>query len=96
MSTVKFNNAFFTDLANSAGVVGLVTEAAEKVAATARSTAPVDSGNYQRSIHVEVVPDRQIRTVALVVADDAKTMLIESKTGNLARALRSQGRSRGR
>lgn len=86
---MQFDRAFFKDLSNSAGVVGLVKDAAERVAEQARKTAPVESGDYRDSIHVEVVPDRQIRTVALVVADDPKTMLIESKTGNLARALRA-------
>jgi hypothetical protein len=90
---MQFDRAFFKELSNSAGVVGLVKDAAERVAEQARKTAPVESGNYRDSIHVEVVPDRQIRTVALVVADDPKTMLIESKTGNLVRALRA---SRGR
>ncbi|QJU52931.1 HK97 gp10 family phage protein [Herbiconiux sp. KACC 21604] len=85
---MKFNNAFFEELGNSAGVVDLVKQAAEDVAATARATAPVDSGAYRDSIHVEVIPNRKTRTVALVVADDPKTMLIESKTGNLARALK--------
>jgi hypothetical protein len=89
---MQFNNAFFRDLSNSAGVVGLVKDAAERVAENARKTAPVDSGNYRDSIHVEIVPDRQIRTVALVVADDPKTMLIESRTGNLVRALRGARR----
>jgi hypothetical protein len=92
---VKFNNAFFEDLSRSAGVVNLVTAAAEEVAATARSTAPVDSGDYRDGI--KVVLKYQRRAVALVVGTDAKTMLVESKTGNLARALkaRSKGRSRG-
>lgn len=90
---MNFNNAFFQDLANSPGVVGLVKDAAERVAEAARNSAPVDSGDYRDSIHVDVVPDRRIRTVALVVADDPKTMIIESKTGNLARSLK---RSRAR
>ena len=86
MADVKFNNAFFEKLGRSPEVVGLCVEVAEKVAATARSTAPRESNAYADSIHVEVV-QRTHRNAALVIADDPKSMLIESKTGNLARAL---------
>lgn len=89
---MDFNNAFFEQLANSPGVVGLCVDAANRIAAVAKSTGPKDSNDYVNSIHVEVVPHRQIRTVALVVADDPKSMLIESKTGNLARAIKGAGR----
>jgi hypothetical protein len=87
---VQFNNAFFEELGNSAGVVALVKDAAEDIAAAARASAPVDTGEYRDSIHVEVIPNRKTRTVALVVADDPKTMLIEARTGNLARSLRAR------
>lgn len=92
---VKFNNAYFEALSRSAGVVNLVMAAAQKVASTARSTAPVDSGDYRDGIKVELKYQR--RAVALVVGTDPKTMLVESKTGNLARALKAntKGRSRG-
>jgi len=90
--SVKFNNAFFEELSRSAGVVNLVTEAAEKVAATARQTAPVDSGDYRDGI--KVVLKYQRRVVALVVGTDKKTMLVESKHGTLARALRANGKGR--
>jgi len=91
---VRYNNGFFEDLANSAPVVGLCVEAANRVADAAKSTGPKDTLDYVNSIHVEVVPHRQIRSVALVVADDPKSMLIESKTGNLARAVKAAARGR--
>lgn len=89
---MDFNNAFFENLANSPAVVGLCVEAANRIASVAKTTGPKDSGDYVNSIHVEVVPHRQIRAVALVVADDEKSMLIESRTGNLARAIKGAGR----
>lgn len=92
--SVKFNNAYFDALSRSAGVVSLVTAAAQKVAATARSTAPVDSGDYRKGI--KVVLKYQRRAVALVVGTDKKTMLVESKHGTLARALRANGKGRSR
>lgn len=84
---MQFNNAFFEDLARSAPVTELVVEAAERVAAIARSTAPEADGDYKNSIGVAV--KFQKRSVAVVVASDPKSMIIESKTGNLARALRA-------
>lgn len=89
---VVLNDAFFEELGRSPGVTALCRAKAEEIAAAARATAPVDSGDYQRSIHVEVV-SRGRRNAALVVADDPKTMLIESTTGNLVRALRQAKRS---
>ncbi|QOT16482.1 HK97 gp10 family phage protein [Paenarthrobacter sp. YJN-5] len=86
MADVQFNNDFFEKLGRSPEVVGLCVEMAEKIATTARSTAPRDSNAYAESIHVEVVR-RNRRNAALVIAADPKSMLIESKTGNLARAL---------
>jgi len=91
--TVKFNDAFFDELSRSPGVRGLVVEAAEMIAATARSTAPVDTGDYRDGI--KVTTKNQKRIVALVVGTDPATMIIESQTGNLARALRANVR-RGR
>lgn len=82
---MQFNESFFQQLSTSSGVKRLVLEEAEKVAAIARDTAPVDSGDYKRGIEVQM--KEQKRAVALVVGTDRKTMLIESKTGNLARAL---------
>lgn len=63
---------------------------AERVAAQARATAPVDSGQYRDSIHVE--SDTTDRVVERVVADAPHAMVVESRTGNLARALSAAGR----
>lgn len=82
---MQFNEGFFEKLSRSPGIKRLVLEEAEKVAAIARDTAPVDTGDYKKGIEVQM--KEQKRAVALVVGTDRKTMLIESKTGNLARAL---------
>lgn len=93
MTEVKIDNAFFERLGRSPEVVGECRAKAEQIAVMARSTAPVgpDSrggadGSYRDSIRVEIQP-RTHRDAAVVVADDWKALLIESKTGNLARAL---------
>lgn len=88
---VEFNDAFFENLSRSPAVTGLCVEAAERIAGVARSTAPVDSGEYRDGIVVRTKYQR--RAVAVVVATDPKSMIIESKTGNLARALRAAKRS---
>lgn len=89
---MKFNQKFFDDLLVSAPVEKLVTDAANKVAAVAQSTAPVDSGDYKRGIKVS--KKRQKRVVGLVQATDPKSMIIEARHGTLARAVRSVGRGR--
>lgn len=85
---MQFNDSFFEELGKSAGVERLTKAAAEKVASAARSSAPVDTGDYKRRL-VVVKKQSSKRTVYLVKGTDPKTMLIESKTGNLARSLRT-------
>jgi hypothetical protein len=93
MANITFNNAFFDNLSRSPEVTAIVVAKAEEAAEIARSAAPRDTGDYAKSIHVEV--KHQKRVVALVIADDPKSMIIESKTGNLVRAL-NQVKRRGR
>lgn len=86
MADVDFNDAFFEKLGRSPEVTGLCLDVGNKVAGIARSTAPRKSNDYADSIHVEVVR-RGRRNAVLVKASDPKALLIESTTGNLARAL---------
>lgn len=88
---MEFNDAFFERLGKSPGVTALCVAKAEQVAAAARASAPVDSGAYRSAISVSVV-QRSRRNAAVVTASDWKSLLIESKTGNLARALKAVGR----
>ncbi|MDI2019701.1 hypothetical protein [Paenarthrobacter nicotinovorans] len=86
MPEVDFNEAFFERLGRSPEVTGLCEDVGNKVAAVARASAPRDTNEYANSIHVEVV-SRGRRNAVLVKADSPIAMLVESKTGNLARAL---------
>lgn len=95
VTNVTINDGFFRELGYSAGVTSLVDHAANSIAAAARATAPVgdpatdpDSGSYRDGI---IVSSRSsaYRHVALVIATDPKSLLIESKTGNLARAVKA-------
>lgn len=90
-TTVKFDQSFFDSIMRSAGVQSLEMEAAQRVLAQAQATAPVDTGAYKAGLQI-VRAERKYRTAYLVEGTDEKTMLVESKTGNLARALKSAGR----
>lgn len=84
---IDFNEGFFDEVLNSAGVRAAVDLAAERVASAAKATAPVRTGTYRDSIHVEHEQAAH-RQVALVVADAPYSIYVEANTGNLARALR--------
>lgn len=86
-TTVDFNNSFFDEMLNSAGVRALTRGAAEKALNIARANAPVDTGAYRDGLQVKAVQHAH-RTTYRVVGTDAKTMLIESQTGNLVKALK--------
>lgn len=88
---VEFNDAFFEQLGRSPAVVAQCVAKANQVASTARASAPVDTEDYKKGIRVEV-QSRGRRDAAVVVASDWKSLLVESKTGNLARALKAVGR----
>jgi len=90
---IQYNAGYFEQLGVSPGVVSLVDGATADIAATARATAPVDEGDYRDGIVTE--GKFQKRYVGLVVGKDKKTMLIEARTGNLARALRANRGRRG-
>lgn len=81
----------FEEILNSGGVRDLVTERAERALSAARASAPVASGAYRESLRVEQATTD--RAVARVVADVDYAMVVEAKTGNLARALDAAGGS---
>ena len=83
---VEFNPAFFDTIMRSAGVQRLTDAAAERVLAAAKASAPVETGDYRDGLHIEHY-DAKYRRTTRVVGDDAKTLLVEAKTGNLARAM---------
>lgn len=88
---VDFNESFFDAIMHSAGVESLCRQKAEAVLQQAKATAPVDTGDYRDGIEIKVVHHAH-RDTYQVVGTDAKTMLIESKRGTLARALKKAGK----
>lgn len=85
--SVNFNQKFFDEILNSAGVKSLTTLAANRALAYAKASAPVDIGAYRDGLEIEEVK-REHRTTVMVVGHDPKTLLVEAQTGNLAKALR--------
>ena len=84
---LRFDDFYFKRILRSAGVNALTKAAAEKVLARAKATAPVDTGAYRKGLQIKKT-GAATRDVYLVVGTDWKTLLVESKTGNLARALK--------
>lgn len=74
-------------LLKSAPVRAVLVGPADRVEAAAKASAPVASGAYRDSIHRESATTD--RAVELVVADAPHARIVESRTGNLARALGS-------
>lgn len=69
------------------GVESLLESAAQGALNAAQSSAPVASGAYRDSLHIET--DHTDRMVKRVVADVPYALVVEANTGNLARALDS-------
>ena len=79
---------------SSPGVRGLLDDArvraelarrADAIVAAAHASAPVQTGAYRASIHRESATTD--RAVERVVADAPHALIVEARTGNLARAL---------
>lgn len=90
---MEFQNGYFDALLRSAPVRAVVDAATERVADKARSDAPVgETSDYKNGI--KTGSKLQDRYVGLVQATDPKSLIVESRTGNLARAVRGSGRGR--
>lgn len=79
-------------LTHDPGIVAVVKRATDQIAAAARSSAPVDSGDYKNRIRTRI--KYQKRAVGVVEATDEKSLIVEAKTGNLARSVKKSARRR--
>ena len=79
-------------LTHDPGIVAVVKRQTDRIAAVARSTAPVDDGDYKAGIRTRI--KYQERAVGVVEATDPKSLIIEARTGNLARAVKKAARSK--
>lgn len=91
MGKVKFNDGFFESIGTSPRVTSILVGIAGRVAARAKSTGPKDTKDYVNSIKVSTRRSRY-RTVAVVTAHDKKSLLVEARTSNLLKALRTERR----
>lgn len=86
---IKLDSGGMKALLNSAEIRAELTTRAERVMSAAQGGAPVESGEYQRSI--AVVQDTTDRAVARVTSTAPHGIIVETATGNLSRALDSAG-----
>ena len=86
---IKINAAGLNAALSQQGVRDELERVAEQVATRARASAPVQSGAYRDSIHVEI-DDDWLRPRARIVADVPHATSVEASTGNLTRALGSE------
>lgn len=98
---VEFNDDAFDRILNDAGVRAMCRGAAEKALAYARQHAPVGDptdpiykrperrpGQYRDGLQIKTVQHAH-RLTYMVVGTDSKTLLVESQTGNLQKALKA-------
>lgn len=86
---IELHSAGIKELLRDPGVRRDLTARAENVLSAAKASAPVDTGKYRDSLHV--IEDTTDRVSVRVGSDDPKAMIVNAKTGNLARALDSAG-----
>lgn len=89
---VEFNPAFFDNIMKEGRIGAFTRERAEAVRELAYETAPVDTGDYREGLTVERHQSKY-RDSYRVVGHDWKTLLVEAKTGNLARAVKALRRA---
>ena len=82
---MRLNSREVRELLNEAKVRAELARRADAVAAAAQASAPVKTGAYRASIHRESATTD--RAVERVVADVPYALTVESRTGNLARAI---------
>lgn len=82
---VKLNYAEVGVLLRSAKVRSILTDYAQPVLAAAKASAPVATGEYRDSLHIEQIETD--RAVVRVASDSDHAWIVEAKHGVLARAL---------
>lgn len=86
MARVTINHAGIAALLKGSAAEKACRPEAEKALAHAQASAPVRTGAYKDSLHIEEVMHPS-RKVWRVVADVDYALAIEADTGNLARSL---------
>jgi len=79
-------------LTHDPGVVRVVKRETDRIAREARASAPEDTEAYKNGITTRI--KYQKRAVGVVEATDPKSLIVEAKTGNLARAVKKAARNK--
>ena len=87
----KLKSGGMAALLKSGEVRAFTTARAERVLAAANAAAPVASGKYRDSLHIEQVTTD--RAVTRVVGGTEYDWVVEARTGNLARSIDAAGGS---
>ena len=86
MTRVKINHRGIQEyLDGKHGVDALLESEAQERLSRAKASAPVDTGAYRDSLHIETV--HTDRVVKRIVSDVDYAMNVEADTGNLSRSL---------
>ncbi|WP_269304923.1 HK97 gp10 family phage protein [Aeromicrobium sp. HA] len=86
---VKLNSPGMSSLLKDAGVAAELERRGQAVLNTARATAPVDTGEYRNSLFI--LPAMTDRAVCRIGTRAPHGMIVEFKSGNLAKALDAAG-----
>ena len=79
-------------LTRDPGLVAITMRTTSAIAAVVRSNAPEDSGDYKGGIRTRL--KYQERVVGVVEATDEKSLIVEAKTGVMARSVKRSARKR--
>lgn len=79
-------------LTRDPGLVAFTQRTTEQLAAAVRANAPEDSGDYKDGIQAGL--KYQERVVGVVEATDPKSLIVEAKTGVMARTVKKSARRR--
>ena len=88
---ITLNHRGMAEILTCPGVTADVTARANRVLATAKASAPVDTGAYRDNLHVEVDQTSGPRVRARVMGGTDHDWIVEARTGNLRRALEAAG-----
>lgn len=84
---IEWNKEYWKNVLKQPGMDNLVKSAAQQALDVAQASAPVDTSDYHDSIHLNR-REGESRYTWEVKASDWKALIIEAKTGNLARAIK--------
>lgn len=93
VESIRFNQSTLDRIMQAPAVIEATRQIADQGMRAIQADAPEDSGDYKRGFRL-VARKSRYRTVWRIVGTDRKTLLLESRGGFIARAMKRM-RSRG-